>query len=171
MYNCLTCIFQYTVRQECIQGLGAPACAKLITQWYSSSERGTAWSIWTASNNVGGFATPWIAGGAAGALGWRWGMWTPACIALGVSAVILFSITDKPMDKGYPPAEASAQKLEASERAGKDGSSSSSSDEKPTVKDILFKDVLPNPFVWLFAVSYFFVCVLNTVAPPLCPTL
>ena len=29
--------------------------------------------------------------------------------------------------------------------------------EGPDVKSILFKDVLPNPYVWLFALSYFFV--------------
>ena len=93
-----------------MQGLGAPACAKLLTQWYSSSERGTAWSIWTASNNVGGFLAPWIAGGAAGALGWRYGMWVSAACAIGIASVILFTITDKPTDAGFEPVEAPAKK-------------------------------------------------------------
>ena len=89
-----------------LQGLGSPACAKLLTQWYSSSERGTAWSIWTASNNVGGFAAPWIAGGAAGAMGWRYGMWVPAACAVAIASVIVFTITDKPTDAGFEPVEA-----------------------------------------------------------------
>lgn len=133
-----------------MQGLGAPACAKLLTQWYSSSERGTAWSIWTASNNVGGFAAPWIAGTAAGALGWRWGMWVPAAIALSVASIVLFTITDKPTDKGFAPVDSGASKKV-------EGKSTAEKEEGPTVKEILLKDVLPNPFVWLFAISYFFV--------------
>jgi MFS transporter, OPA family, sugar phosphate sensor protein UhpC len=132
-----------------IQGLGAPACAKLLTQWYSSSERGTAWSIWTASNNVGGFAAPWVAGTAAGMMGWRWGMWVPGFLALSVASIILFAITDKPSDKGFEAVEGVSNKK--SESAEKD------KDTGPSVKEILFQDVLPNPWVWLFAISYFFV--------------
>lgn len=139
------------------QGLGAPACAKLLTQWYSSSERGTAWAIWTASNNVGGFVAPWIAGGAAGALGWRYGMWLPAACALAIASVIVFTITDKPTDKGFPPAEGVKAKPAATEKKGDD----KGADEGPTVKEILMKDVLPNPYIWLFAISYFFVCALS----------
>ena len=138
-----------------MQGLGAPACAKLLTQWYSSSERGTAWAIWTASNNVGGFIAPWIAGGAAGALGWRYGMWVPAACALAIASVIIFTITDKPTDKGFPPAEG-AKAAPAKADAG--GGKAEAASEKSSVRDILMKDVLPNPFVWLFALSYFFVC-------------
>ncbi len=48
------------------QGLGAPACARLLTVWYRSEERGTFWSLWTASNNVGGFLAPIIAGARGG---------------------------------------------------------------------------------------------------------
>jgi sugar phosphate permease len=160
------------------QGLGAPACAKLLTQWFSSTERGTAWSIWTASNNVGGFAAPWIAGTAAGAFGWRWGMWVPAICALCIASVIIFTITDKPTDRGFPPvdaakpappqpparpsggapsaapseAEASASSSEKAEKEEK-----AKEEEATSLKDILFRDVLPNPWVWLLAVTYFFV--------------
>jgi MFS transporter, OPA family, sugar phosphate sensor protein UhpC len=131
-----------------LQGLGAPACAKLLTQWYSSSERGTAWSIWTASNNVGGFAAPWIAGTAAGMLGWRWGMWIPGAVALTIASLIIFTITDKPQDRGFNEVEIMKKPPPKNgEMASKGG---------PSVKEILMQDVLPNPWVWLFAVAYFF---------------
>jgi MFS transporter, OPA family, sugar phosphate sensor protein UhpC len=134
-----------------LQGLGAPACAKLLTQWYSSSERGTAWSIWTASNNVGGFAAPWIAGTAAGVLGWRWGMWVPGFFALAVASLIIFTITDKPRDRGFRPVELAKSSGSETETATVDEV------QGPSVKEILMQDVLPNPWVWLFALSYFFV--------------
>ena len=131
-----------------LQGLGAPACAKLLTQWYSSSERGTAWSIWTASNNVGGFAVPWIAGTAAGMMGWRWGMWVPGLVALAIASIIVFTITDKPQDGGFKDVEVMKKKKE---KPGQETSSGG-----PSVKEILMQDVLPNPMIWLFAIAYFF---------------
>ena len=53
------------------QGLGAPACARLMTSWWSDTERGTVWGVWTASNNVGGFLAPILVGNVARAQGWR----------------------------------------------------------------------------------------------------
>ena len=49
-----------------------PLC-RILTAWFPTRERGTWWGFWTASNNIGGFAAPLIAGGAANRFGWRWG--------------------------------------------------------------------------------------------------
>lgn len=133
-----------------LQGLGSPACARLLTSWYSASERGTAWSIWTASNNVGGFLAPLVAGTAAGALGWRYGMWIPGAIALAVASIIFFTIRDSPKQCGFPSVDAPKPKDGGS--TGKDAGG-----EEVSVLGILKQDVLPNPWVWLFALSYFFV--------------
>jgi len=55
-----------------LQGTGAPACARLLTRWFHSAERGTWWGIWTTSNNLGAFLAPVIAGtaGACARGGW-----------------------------------------------------------------------------------------------------
>lgn len=55
-----------------MQGLGAPACARFLTAWFAGKERGTFWGFWTASNNVGGFLAPLLAGTAARHYGWRY---------------------------------------------------------------------------------------------------
>eukprot|EP00958_Prasinococcus_capsulatus_P024427 scaffold3815_cov355-Prasinococcus_capsulatus_cf.AAC.5 len=60
------------------QGLGAPACAKILTNWYSPKDRGTWWGVWNVGHNLGGFAIPFIAGGCARSFGWRAGL-HPAC--------------------------------------------------------------------------------------------
>jgi hypothetical protein len=64
-----------------LQGLGSPACARILTSWYPDRERGTFWGFWTASNNIGGFLAPIIAGNAAAHYGWRCGACTarPCC--------------------------------------------------------------------------------------------
>jgi sugar phosphate permease len=46
--------------------------SRILTAWFPTRERGTWWGFWTASNNIGGFAAPLIAGGAANRFGWRW---------------------------------------------------------------------------------------------------
>ena len=68
------------------QGLGSPACARILTSWYPDRERGTFWGFWTASNNIGGFLAPIIAGNAAAHYGWRCGPLGPeVCLCFCVS--------------------------------------------------------------------------------------
>ncbi len=43
------------------QGWGWPGCAKLMTHWYSQSERGRWWSVWNTSHNIGGALIPLLA--------------------------------------------------------------------------------------------------------------
>lgn len=40
------------------QGWGWPGCAKLLTHWYSHSERGRWWAVWNTSHNLGGALIP-----------------------------------------------------------------------------------------------------------------
>eukprot|EP00976_Prorocentrum_cordatum_P003052 59367-Prorocentrum_minimum.AAC.3 len=53
------------------QGLGAPSCAKLLTAWYATKERGTYWGLWNISHNLGGLSAPIITSSVAMAFGWR----------------------------------------------------------------------------------------------------
>lgn len=31
-----------------LQGIGAPACAMLLTRWFAARERGTYWGLWVS---------------------------------------------------------------------------------------------------------------------------
>lgn len=75
-------------------------------------------------------------------------MWVPGFVALAIASIIIFTITDKPQDRGFKEVEVMKKKPPP---AGKEASSGG-----PSVKEILLQDVLPNPWVWLFAVAYFF---------------
>ena len=59
------------------QGWGWPGCAKLLTHWYSQSERGRWWSIWNTSHNLGGAVIPIIIAFIAHHYGWRFSMFIP----------------------------------------------------------------------------------------------
>jgi OPA family sugar phosphate sensor protein UhpC-like MFS transporter len=56
-----------------LQGVGAPGCARILTSWFASKERGTYWGMWNIAHNLGGFLAPVLAGTAAKAFGWQWG--------------------------------------------------------------------------------------------------
>jgi len=140
------------------QGTGAPACARLLTKWFDSKERGTWWGIWTTSNNLGAFLAPIIAGGAARALGWRWGMFAPALIATAMSGVVMLLIKDTPEQMGFPPVDSGTKK-------GGSQSQGPSVDmdalgEKASAKYTVFR----NPVLWAFALQYFFVYVVRQAA-------
>ena len=40
------------------QGFGGPCCARILTAWFASKERGTYWGMWNIAHNLGGFSAP-----------------------------------------------------------------------------------------------------------------
>jgi sugar phosphate permease len=151
-----------------LQGVGGPCCARILTTWFASKERGTYWGMWNIAHNLGGFAAPLVAGGFAKAMGWKWGMWAPGLIGLAVGAGVLLFCRDKPEDVGYPPVEPTTTTTKTATPA----SSSPSVDatnapekaekaKKPDVLKQLVNTVLKNPFIWGMALTYFFIYVVR----------
>ena len=69
-------------RRGCLtQGFGGPCCARILTSWFATKERGTYWGMWNIAHNLGGFSAPLLAGSAARSLGWKWGD-SPPCVLL-----------------------------------------------------------------------------------------
>lgn len=136
------------------QGFGWPPCARFLTQWYSHSERGSWWSTWNVSHNVGGFLIPWIAGIALQYFGWRYAMYIPGVLCILVGFFLLNRLRDTPQSLGLPPIEKYrndyVDKIEA--EGGKE----------LTCKQMLVEYVFKNPYIWLLAVAYFFVYAVRT---------
>lgn len=137
------------------QGFGWPPCARFLTQWYSHSERGSWWSTWNVSHNVGGFLIPWVAGVALQYFGWRYAMYIPGILCILVGFFLINRLRDTPQSLGLPPIEKYRNdyidKIET-----EDGEKELSS------KQILIDFVLKNPYIWLLAVAYFFVYAVRT---------
>lgn len=74
-----------------LQGVGGPCCARILTTWFASKERGTYWGMWNIAHNLGGFAAPLVAGGFAKSMGWKWGMFAPGIIGLVVGVFVLLA--------------------------------------------------------------------------------
>ena len=148
-----------------LQGFGAPSCAKILTAWFATKERGTYWGMWNIAHNLGGFTAPILAGNAARTLGWRYGLFLPGAIAMIVGAVLLGVCRDSPESAGYPPVEKPEKAAVAAkkEEAGKKVEEEEEGEEQLSVKDNLIKNVLSNPYIWGLALTYFCVYVVRQV--------
>lgn len=132
------------------QGFGWPPCARLLTHWYSRSERGTWWAAWNVSHNVGGAVIPLIAAICATHFGWRSAMYVPGALCIGVGFLLIFLLRDTPESMGLPPIERFRNDEEP-------GSAKAGANNELTVKEILFDYVLKNKFIWMLAATYLFI--------------
>lgn len=134
------------------QGWGWPACTKQLTYWYSRTERGTWWSIATTSHTVGGFLIAYVAAYSAQWYDWRFGMFIPGVIAIISGVWLLNRLRDVPRSLGLPTVEQyKKEPLVAKENT----------EETLPVRQILFEHVLCNKYVWVLAISYFFIYVVR----------
>lgn len=138
------------------QGFGWPPCARLLTHWYSHSERGSWWSTWNVSHNVGAFIIPWIAGFALQFLGWRYAMYIPGVMCILGGFFLINRLRDTPQSLGLPTIEEYRDDYVGAQR--KKGEE----EKELTTKEILLDYVLSNKFIWLLAAAYFFVYIVRT---------
>ncbi|GHA37305.1 MFS transporter [Photobacterium aphoticum] len=136
------------------QGWGWPPCSKLMTTWYSRSERGFWWSLWNTAHNVGGALIPLLVGYLTLHASWRLGFIVPGIIAMVVGLFVCWRLRDKPTTMGLPTVgQWRRDHLElAQEREGQGLSH----------REILTKYVLRNKYIWLLAFSYVLVYIVRT---------
>ncbi|MFC7421809.1 MFS transporter [Iodobacter arcticus] len=136
------------------QGWGWPPCSKLLTSWYSRTERGFWWSIWNTSHNVGGALIPLIVGTVAATYGWRMGMFVPGVIAIVIGLFLCWRLRDRPQSMGLPSVGVwRNDKLEQAQEGEGQGLSN---------KEILKRYVLTNKYIWLLAFCYVLVYIVRT---------
>ena len=59
------------------QSFGAPGGVVAMTAWFSNSERGRAYGIWSTAHSIGEGLTFLVVGGLVAWLGWQWGLLGP----------------------------------------------------------------------------------------------
>jgi len=137
------------------QGFGWPPCARFLTHWYSQTERGSWWSTWSVSHNVGAFIIPWIVGACLYYSGWRAAMFVPGVICIFGGLYLINRLRDTPQSLGLP----SIEKF----RNDYAGTSKNADDERElSAREILWSHVLSNKYIWLLAIAYFFVYIVRT---------
>lgn len=136
------------------QGFGWPPCVRFLTHWYSHSERGSWWSIWTVSQNVGAFVIPWIVGACLHFWGWRAAMYVPGVLCILGGLFLINRLRDTPQSLGLP----SIEKFR-NDYAGK---KTDGSEEIELTTRQLVMGVLKNKYIWMLAVAYFFIYFVRT---------
>lgn len=131
------------------QGWGWPGCAKLLTHWYSQSERGRWWSIWSTSHNLGGALIPIVAAFCAEHWGWRFAMYVPGYICILSGLFLMNRLRDTPQSLGLPPIERFRNDY-PSAKAKMTG------ERELSMRELLFEYVLKNKFIWVLAFAQFF---------------
>lgn len=137
------------------QAFGWPPCARFLTHWYSQNERGSWWSSWNASHNIGAFAIPWIIGFCLYYFDWRAAMYVPGVLCIFGGLFLINRLRDTPQSLGLPPIEVFRNDFGGATKEDLDG-------KQPTTREILVEHVLKNKYIWMLSIAYFFVYVVRT---------
>ncbi len=139
------------------QGFGWPPCSRLLTHWYSQQERGSWWGIWNTSHNVGGALIPLVGAFVCHYIGWRWSMLFPGSLCIIVGFFLINRLRDTPQSLGLPTIEKFRN-----DYTNEQQKNDIQEEKELSAKEILFSYVLKNPWIWILAVSYFFIYVVRT---------
>ncbi|MGI9271857.1 MAG: MFS transporter [Woeseiaceae bacterium] len=132
------------------QGFGAPSAVVAMANWFSNSERGRYYGIWSTAHSIGegltylGIAYLIAAPPKGLGLPWQWGFWTPAAICVFAAFLLYRYLQDRPQTLGLPP---------IAEWSGEGGANS-----RPAKHDAsrIWKDqlkVLAIPSMWIIALA------------------
>lgn len=131
------------------QGMGYPPGAKTMTNWFSTSERGVWWSWWNVSHNLGGGLIGPLAILGLSIFGvWQSLFYLPALIAILLAFIMFYLMKDTPESQGLPPVdvykgEKVIEKVESAHTLSS--------------KDIFYKYIINNKFLWAIAIANVFV--------------
>lgn len=129
--------------------MGYPPYAKNMVTWFSRSERGAWWSWWNVSHNLGGGIIAPLA-----TLGiYLFGTWHsifffPALISIVLAIITFVLLKDTPQSCGLPPIEEYKHEVVHTHTAN---------EEKSTFKEIFYKYILHNKYLWYLAIANIFV--------------
>ncbi|GGH13464.1 glycerol-3-phosphate transporter [Sphingobacterium alkalisoli] len=146
----ITIMFSLLFINGWVQGMGWPACGRVVVHWYSIRERGTAMSIWNLAHNVGGFLVgPLTILGVELFANWQARLYFPGLVAIIVAFISILLVRDTPQSCGLPPIE----------EYNKDYPKTydSSQEKEFSAKEIFLKYVLNNRLLWFIAIANAFV--------------
>jgi MFS transporter, OPA family, glycerol-3-phosphate transporter len=129
-----------------VQGMGWPPCGKTMVHWFSTKERGLTVSVWNTAHNIGGALVANLA--LLGVLlfhDWRAKFYFNALIAVMVAVGVHFLLQDTPQSRGLPVVE--------QYRNDYPPGYSEAHERTLGFREIFFKYILPNRYLWAIAVA------------------
>jgi OPA family glycerol-3-phosphate transporter-like MFS transporter len=150
VYTSLFVLIMLQTLNGWVQGMGWPPCGKSMVHWFSTRERGLTVSVWNVAHNIGGALVANLA-----LLGvtvfhdWGAKFYFNALVAGAVAVLVIFLLRDTPQSCGLPPVE----------EYKNDYPPGYSDDHERTFtfREIFFRHVLNNGYLWAIAVANAFV--------------
>ena len=136
------------------QSMGFPPVAKSLSYWFSNSERGTKWSLWSTSHQFGVFAAVMLSGYAIEHFGWEAAFYLPSFICIVTGLWLYDRLRDKPQTLGLPDIEKYNNEPVVEDKKSDD------EDNRPYLQ-IFKENILCNPIMWMLAISYIFVYIVR----------
>lgn len=128
------------------QGMGAPACHKLIASWFAVKERGTKLAIWNCSHNIGAGTLAPLVGLALivfGPTNWKSIFYVPSIVSIVLGILVILFGADTPQSVGLPSIEEySGEEVKTKE---------SNTEEQLSVIQIIYKYIIKNKYMWFLA--------------------
>lgn len=138
-----------------MQSMGSPIGPKVMSSWFSVSERGTKYSIYNTCHNLGAFLTLATGGWIVQKWGWQAGFFVPGMFCALGAIFVVNRLCDRPETKGLPPIEehrGDRTKLEEDNAHITD---------KTRLREIAWHYVFSNYRLWLLAFSSMFVYIIR----------
>lgn len=139
------------------QGVGWPAIAKLLKNWFDPAELGTWWSMASASANVSGCLAPFLASYLIINYGWRFSLTFVGGVTIFAAAISYMFIVDAPPSQATGRSPSKRNKSEFAEDKQKEIKSF----KRTTVKSPLSL-LLRTKFIWVISVCYLIVSSIKT---------
>lgn len=131
------------------QGMGAPPCYRTVAHWFPISERGRIMSMWNISHNLGASILGALAIVIIPIFTWKGLFYLPSIIALLLIAVIIMLMCDTPQSVGLMPVEEYSNEYPDNNVKNRE--------KELSGKEILYKHVLNNKYIWFLALANVFV--------------
>ncbi|MBU0744434.1 MAG: phosphoglycerate transporter protein PgtP [Gammaproteobacteria bacterium] len=131
------------------QGMGAPPCYRTAAHWFSISERGRIMAMWNVSHNLGAALLGALAMVVIPMFTWQSIFYVPSVIVMVLALIIVFLMRDTPQSVGLMPIEEYRNEYPTCKVENKE--------KELSAKEILFKYVLNNKYVWFLALANIFV--------------
>ena len=137
------------------QSCGFPPVAKSLSYWFSNSERGTKWSLWSTSHQIGVFAAVMVSGFAIDKFGWKAAFYIPAVICIITGLWLYDRLRDKPQSLGLPDVEKYREEPVAYNRETEEEK------DNRSYFQIFKEHIIFNPVIWMLAIAYIFVYIIR----------
>jgi OPA family sugar phosphate sensor protein UhpC-like MFS transporter len=158
-----TAFLSFAILQGVAQSTGWSACSKVMSAWFSRSERGRVLGWWCTHYTAGaafasnfaawlikhwGQIVPATVIGYGASVFWPAAFWGPAAVLVVVILLTGLLLRNRPEDVGLPPID---------EYRGEAPPPSASRDRMPSEQETgaILKEVLSKKSVWLLAIAYF----------------